>query len=219
MTASVMPLTDANGTVHNVDVEAFALGPDGVNPAERARVIVSGFIGDGTEDISPIKTEILPDGTSVLQAAMPIADVTRSYQNELLPSAARTATETTDPATNSGLGSGAGSNIPMAGQEGVMLALNVTANPGGGQTLSLKVQAAYIEAPTTEFVDYCDFGVLFTAANGTILAMLYPGALAADAATPLKVKSLPCPRVYRAIVTHSGGGSWTYSLNAMPLPR
>lgn len=116
----------------------------------------------------------------------------------LLASAARTATATTAPVQNTQW-------------RGIALTLNVTANPGGGQTLSLKLQQ-FANEPA-DYHDYADAGVVFTAANGRVTLLIYPGVTDADLVAGVIAKNAPCPTQVRAVVTHSGVGSWTYSLS------
>lgn len=115
--------------------------------------------------------------------------------------------------------SGARSSAPTITEQtnynarGVMLILNVTSNPGGGETLSLKIQAKDDQI-SSSYIDVADAGVVITAANGTKGLLLYPGTIAADMVAGMTGKSGAVPRTWRAVVTHSGGGSWTYSLTA-----
>jgi hypothetical protein len=94
--------------------------------------------------------------------------------------------------------------------------LKVTANPGGGQTLSVKLQVED-NVPPGDSIDWVDWGVVVTAANGTFHLLCYPGAIAADAAAGVKVKGMPLPNQFHLVVTHSGGGNWTYEIRWVPL--
>ena len=92
---------------------------------------------------------------------------------------------------------------------GVLLYLNVTANPGGGETLQLAVQA---KDPIS-----AGYAVLAQAAasalgggTGLIGLLVYPGA--ASAGVDLTHAQAPLPRTWRARVVHSAAGSWTYSV-------
>jgi hypothetical protein len=93
---------------------------------------------------------------------------------------------------------------------GVQLILNVTAQPGGAETLGVKIQAK--DPVSGGYVDIVDSGVLFTAATGAKALTLYPGVLSTDLAAGYVGKSGALPRIWRAVVTHSASGSWTYSL-------
>jgi hypothetical protein len=117
----------------------------------------------------------------------------------LLASAVRSATTNSDDQTN-------------YNGRGVALILNATANPGGGETLSLKVQA--IDPVSGGYVDLADAGVVLTAANGTAVLLVYPGVVDSDLGSSIFGKSGVLPRSWRAVVTHSAGGNWTYSLAA-----
>lgn len=126
----------------------------------------------------------------------------RQYSNwtsTVLASAARTATTNSTDQTN-------------YNGRGVLLILNVTAQPGGAETLSLKIQAK--DPVSNNYFDIADAGVLFTAATGTKALAVYPGAIAADHVSGTVGKSVALPRVWRAVVTHSSTGSWTYSVGS-----
>lgn len=119
----------------------------------------------------------------------------------LLASAARTATATT-------------ADQSLTNGRGVILYLNVTANPGGAETLSLKIQAK--DQQSGAYTDIADAGVVITAANGARILIAYPGVVQADhagAGVTVWAKSVHVPFVWRAVVTHSAAGSWTYSMS------
>ena len=129
----------------------------------------------------------------------------------LLASAARTATATSSDQTATG--------------RGVMLVLNVTAE-AASETLSLKIQGK--DPISGNYFDITSFGTMYTstgeAPTRTKAAVLYPGVLAADhvgvaAGTDGTIaKSGVLPATWRAVVTHSSTGSWTYSLAAVAIP-
>lgn len=125
-----------------------------------------------------------------------------NFEAPLLASAARTATTNSPDQTNHNV-------------RGFALILNVTANPGAAETLSLKIQAK--DPVSGSYVDVVDFGVIVTAANGTFYVIAYPGIADADHVAAVVAKSAVLPRTWRAVVTHSAAGSWTYSLAAMAI--
>lgn len=88
---------------------------------------------------------------------------------------------------------------------GVLYALVVTANPGGGQTLQLQVQGAV--GGVAQFVMNA-FATI--TANGTYLYLIYPGATTVGAITGSLATN--APRTLQTFVIHSAGGSWTYAL-------
>lgn len=98
---------------------------------------------------------------------------------------------------------------------GVALSLNVTVE-AAGETLSLKIQGK--DPVSGAYYDLVNFGVVYTSATqapGCIVAMMSPGLVAADGAAPVVYfKSGLLPRIWRAVVTHSAAGNWTYSLGA-----
>lgn len=129
----------------------------------------------------------------------------------LLASAARTASTNTSDLTATG--------------RGVMLVLNVTAE-AASETLALKIQGK--DPVSGNWFDITNFGTMYTstgeAPTRTKAAVLYPGILAADhvgvaAGTDGTIaKSGVLPATWRAVVTHSSTGSWTYSLAAVDIP-
>lgn len=91
---------------------------------------------------------------------------------------------------------------------GVMYALVVTANPGGGQTLNLQVQGA-----AGGVAQWVMKAMATLTANGTYIYIVMPGAPAAAGAITDTLNA-PIPRTIQTLVVHSGAGSWTYVLVA-----
>lgn len=121
----------------------------------------------------------------------------------ILSSAARTATTNSADQTN-------------FNYQGFMFFLNVTANPGAAETLTLVVQEK--DPLSGSYVDAYTSGVLITAANGTKLFIVHPGLVAADITAANSVqKSGLFARTFRIQVTHSAAGSWTYSVRGVAL--
>lgn len=95
--------------------------------------------------------------------------------------------------------------------KGVIIYLNITANPGGAEFLGLNLH--YVD-PASGLVTTLISSMQTTAAtNGMYTLHLYPGA-STDPDTPNNNKSysLPLPRQWQVAITHSGSGSWTYSV-------
>jgi hypothetical protein len=116
----------------------------------------------------------------------------------LLPPATRAATTQSTLQTNHA-------------HRGVVLWLDVTANPGGAASLTLRLLAA--DPASGVLVTYALWPDALTAANGTRRLVLYPGATAAPAdPDTLTAAGLPLPRTWAVQVTHSGPGPWTYSV-------
>lgn len=119
----------------------------------------------------------------------------------------------------------ANSSDQTAVGRGVMLVLNVTVE-AASETLSLKIQGK--DPISGNYFDITSFGTMYTstgeAPTRTKAAVLYPGILAADhvgvaAGTDGTIaKSGVLPDTWRAVVTHSSSGSWTYSLAAVAIP-
>lgn len=127
----------------------------------------------------------------------------------LLASAARTATTNTPDQTNyNGVGA--------------MLTINVTVE-AAAETLALKLQGK--DSISSNYFDICDFGTVYTAATDaptiTRSFLAYPGGTASDyigiTGNGTLAKLVLVPRTWRAVVTHSAVGSWTYSLSAVTM--
>lgn len=125
----------------------------------------------------------------------------------LLSSEAKTATRTSD---NVNVGSG---------QRGVMLALDITKAPNAAETLTLQLEAK--DPASGKYVPITAFAASKKGeelgAGTTLLFSVYPGALETAAVANHEVQGLGLPRNFRVKVTHSGAGSWTYSVGASPL--
>lgn len=103
--------------------------------------------------------------------------------------------------------------------KGVSVVINVTVE-AAAETLALKVQGK--DPVSGNYYTIADAGVIYTAATEapteTKALIVYPGVLAADlpgiaAGVQGSIgKSGVIPRTWRAVVTHSASGNWTYSL-------
>jgi hypothetical protein len=99
---------------------------------------------------------------------------------------------------------------------GVQLVLNVTANPGAAETLTIKLQGK--DSISNTYYEICTSGVVVTATNAIRILHAYPGITAGDYTATTNVgKNVVLPRTWRAEVTHSASGNWTYSLSAVVL--
>jgi len=117
-----------------------------------------------------------------------------NHELTVLASAVRTGTATSADQTNHNA-------------RGVIVLLDVTAAPGGGETLTLLLQFGVGGKYATAFQD----GTPRSAATAYWFG-LYPTALAT---TPFHgQQNLVLPRTWRAMIQHSAGGSWTYSVSA-----
>ena len=129
-----------------------------------------------------------------------------NYEGTLLASSARTATTNSPDQTN-------------YNSKGVLIILNVTSE-AATETLSLKLQAK--DVISSNYSDIATFGVIYTSASEaptrTKGGLLYPGIITADLVgvaagiDGVIGKAGALPRTWRAVVTHSASGSWTYSL-------
>ena len=125
----------------------------------------------------------------------------------LLKSAERTATTQSETAISSGR------------QRGVMLVLDITDAPAAADTLTVSIQAK--DPATGKFVTLTAFTASKKGeeleAGATLAYTLYPAGAETAAVGNHEVQALPLPSRWRAVVTHSAGGSWTYSLGALAL--
>ncbi len=116
-------------------------------------------------------------------------------EGTLLASAARTASKTSDAQVNTT-------------SRGVGLFLDVTANPGGAETLTVKIE--WVDPVSGKVRAITAFSAIPAATNATYLYTLYPGAL--SSVTNQEVQQGALPKGWRVTVTHSSTGEWTYSL-------
>ena len=114
-----------------------------------------------------------------------------------LTSAARTATTSSGTLVNY--------NAP-----GAMIFLNITANPGGAETLTLSVEV--LGPISAGWTPITAFSAEAAATNDEFLYTIYPGASETTAVALHYVQALALPRSFRVTVTHSAAGSWTYSV-------
>jgi hypothetical protein len=125
----------------------------------------------------------------------------------LLASASRSATTNTPDQTN-------------YNGRGCALVLNVTVEAGGVETLALKIQGK--DSISGNYYDIVSFGTVYDSATQaptvTAVAIMYPGVTDADiVGTTGFSKGMVLPRTWRAVVTHSASGSWTYSLSGVTI--
>jgi hypothetical protein len=121
---------------------------------------------------------------------------------QLLAAAARTATNSTSVQTD-------------REHRGVRLFLNVTANPAGVETLTVSIEmvdpVAYATGAVTSRA-ITAYPATTAATNATYVYELYPGAVETAATANHEVQGGTLPTLWRATVTHSSTGSWTYTL-------
>lgn len=124
--------------------------------------------------------------------------VRSNMEGTLLASAVRTATTSSPNQTNHN-------------SKGVIIYLNVTANPGGAETLKLSLR--YIDISSgAESLDISSITTV-AATNGLYTLQIYPGTLdTTDNQANNATYSMMLPRTWKATVTPSAAGSFTYSL-------
>lgn len=126
-----------------------------------------------------------------------------NIEGTALASAARTAT------TNS-------SDITNYNARGILLAVDFTATPNNAETMTVGIQAK--DPVSGKYVTMTAFTALTASALGasptaeTYLYTLYPGGAETAATAKHEVQALSLPRTFRVQMTHSAGGSWTYSV-------
>ena len=94
---------------------------------------------------------------------------------------------------------------------GVMLHLNITANPGAAETLTVQLQMK--DPVSGTYRNVTAFPATATS-NTDYIYTVYPGATETAAVAQFEVQGVPVPRTWRIAVTHSAAGSWTYSVGA-----
>jgi hypothetical protein len=95
---------------------------------------------------------------------------------------------------------------------GVLVVLDITANPGGAETLQMVIQSRAIVA--ANYSELATYPVTAAAANATYFYILYPGSAETIATGRLEIQGLPLPRTWRPRIVHSAGGNWTYTVDA-----
>ena len=124
----------------------------------------------------------------------------------LLASEARTATTASDDVRTT------------VGDGGALLTLDITKAPNTAETLTLQVEAK--DEASGKYVPITAFAATKEARNSQ------PARPSPSRSTPqpqrrhrweLRRQASPIPRHWRAKITHSAAGSWTYSLGYQPL--
>ena len=121
-------------------------------------------------------------------------------EGTLLASAARTASTASADQTN-------------YNARGALIHINVTANPGGGETLNWTLDVKDpISGTYFSLWNSADATAGYTAANGFKAFLIYPGAAETQDRSQLWATGLALPRAWRINMAHSAAGSWTYSV-------
>lgn len=109
--------------------------------------------------------------------------------------------------------------ISRRDQRGVTLVLDVTAAPNANDTLTVSIEAK--DPATGKYVTLTAFAASKKGSEvqaGTTLAFtIYPAAAETAAVANHESQALPLPSRWRAVVTHSAEGSWTYTLGSLAL--
>lgn len=96
---------------------------------------------------------------------------------------------------------------------GLIVIINVTANPGGAQTLTLNVRGY----GSTALLNVSGIAAqTWGGSTGASVLVVYPGATATwNGGTGNVSTSTKTPRRIDVQVTHSGAGNWTYSVDGL----
>lgn len=126
----------------------------------------------------------------------------------LLSSEAKTATRTTLDVTASFADNA----------RGIMLILDITGTPNNSETLTPSIQVK--DPASGKYVTLTAYAATKTGTElgaspttATLVYTLCPGGAETAAVANYEVQSLPVPATWRAVVTHSSTGSWTYTLS------
>lgn len=92
---------------------------------------------------------------------------------------------------------------------GVLITLDVTTDPAGGETLQLLVQ--YKDAESSAYEIILDDAANATPGRRTVI--VYPGT-AGSANDVTSTTGYPLPRIWRVRIVHSASGTWNYSVGA-----
>jgi len=95
---------------------------------------------------------------------------------------------------------------------GVRLFLDVTANPGNDETLTLAIEMK--DPASGKYRSITPYVPTVANTNDTYIYELYPGSLETVPTPNHEVQGGSLPRTWRVKVTHSGTGVWVYSLGA-----
>ena len=118
-----------------------------------------------------------------------------NMEGTLLASAARTTTTAGAVQTN-------------YNSRGVIACLNITANPGAAETLTIQI----VNQSALGGTRILGSVAIATGTNGNFLFIVYPGAVETIASTGVDATALPIGRTWYCQIAHSASGSWTYSL-------
>ena len=163
--------------------------------------------GDNTTATVSAMTDTVNQATSGLYVGSALmgytegADKMERYrlvtQKTLLASAARTGTTSSADQTNRSF-------------KGLYVYLDVTVNPGGGETLTVDVEAKDDVNDEYHVIATSGAQALGGSAGQYVIA-IYPADLTVANGIDA-IGEVPLSAVYRVNVTHSSGGTWSYSV-------
>jgi hypothetical protein len=90
--------------------------------------------------------------------------------------------------------------------------VDITANPGGAETVTLSLQAW--DPASGKWTPWAAWTACTAATNATFQKTLSPFTAQAPGGTNVENKVGQLPSLYRVVATHSAGGSFTYSVGA-----
>lgn len=155
------------------------------------------------------------NGNDDLASATDLALITRDYNllyNGSNWDRARANIEITVLATAARTASTNSADLTNHNARGVIITLDVTTDPAGGETLQLLVQ--YKDAESSAYEIILDDAANATPGRRTVI--VYPGT-AGSANDVTSTTGYPLPRIWRVRIVHSAGGTWNYSVGASPI--
>lgn len=191
---SATPLTLADGQMSRTQMDAKGNTLVGIRGSNGSEPSVLGLAGDlVAANYNGLTVNAVLRATDGLNLSV----WRNNTEGTLLASAARTASVQGPTQTNHNA-------------RGVLITINVTANPGGAETLTLNLM---VHDPVSGN-NNTGIAVLATvaASNGVYRLLVYPGASGTPNGTTNKAYALAVPRTWSPYVAHSGSSSWTYSV-------
>jgi hypothetical protein len=103
-------------------------------------------------------------------------------------------------------------NFSSEGFESAYFLVNITANPGGAETLTFALQLKLPGADTYRTITA--FAASTAATNALFVFVIDRGAVVTSATAGLFGQAIPLPPEWRVVVLHSSTGAWTYTVKA-----
>lgn len=194
-------LTSANGDYSPLSVDGNS----------QLRVALSGGAGGGgNQGINSVPTPGLSDGINSATYIGFSNNANLFLYNGVTWDRHRGNEEGTALVSAARTAAAASADITVHNHNTAVLYVNVTANPGGAETLGIAVDAK--DPVSGVYMEILNI-TLFTASNGSAVVMLGKGATESPATMDrLYVYGYPVGRKFRVRGVPSAAGSWTYSI-------